>query len=151
MTLVTYKAGDARWAIAQLSSGKAGPCTGSGGPADKNKFGGAVAEPWKAVVGQRAQAPLSACAQAIAAAWTETAAKPCSAGGQRRGDHFLLHCSATFGKAWAKASVRPLVPAVAKVAGPCQFGSLPGRSTRDAVAVQSPSKSPQLSSRMFLV
>ena len=35
------------------------------------------------------------------------------------------------GKAWAKASVRPLVPAVAKVAGPCQFGSLPGRSTRD--------------------
>ena len=33
-----------------------------------------VAEQWKAVVGQRAQAPLSACAQAVAAAWTETAA-----------------------------------------------------------------------------
>ena len=33
------------------------------------------------------------------------------------------------------ASVRPLVPAVAKVAGPCQFGSLLGRSTLDAVAI----------------
>ena len=39
------------------------------------------------------------------------------------------------GNAWAKASVRPLVPAVAKVAVPCQFGSLPGRSKRDAVAI----------------
>ena len=39
------------------------------------------------------------------------------------------------GKAWAKASVRPLMPASAKVAGPCQFGSLLGRSTRDAAAI----------------
>ena len=44
------------------------PCIRSGGHADQNKFGGAVAEQWKAV------APLSACAQVIAAAWTETAA-----------------------------------------------------------------------------
>ena len=73
-TPVTQKAGDVQWAIAQLSNGKAGPCIRSGGPADKNKFGGAVAEQWKAVVGQRAQAPLSARAQVIAATWTETAA-----------------------------------------------------------------------------
>ena len=33
-TLVTYKAGDAQWATAQLSNGKAGPCIRSGGPAD---------------------------------------------------------------------------------------------------------------------
>ena len=79
-TLVTCKAGDAQWAVAKLASGKAGPCIRSGGPADQNKFGGAVAEQWKAVVGQRAQAPLSACAQAIAAAWTETCGhRPCSA------------------------------------------------------------------------
>ena len=39
------------------------------------------------------------------------------------------------GKAWSKASVRPLASAVAKVAGPCQLGSLPGRSTRDAVSI----------------
>ena len=39
------------------------------------------------------------------------------------------------GKAWAKASVRPLVPAVGKVTGPYQFGSLPGRNTRDAIAI----------------
>ena len=39
------------------------------------------------------------------------------------------------GKAWSKASVRPLASAVAKVAGPCHLGSLPGRSTRDAVAI----------------
>ena len=72
-TPVTYKAGDAQWAVAQLSYGKAGLCIRSGGPADQDKFGGAVAEQWKSVVGQRAQAPLSACAQAIAAAWAETA------------------------------------------------------------------------------
>ena len=47
---------------------------GSEGPADQNKFGGAVAEQWRAVVGQRAQAPLSACALVTATAWTETAA-----------------------------------------------------------------------------
>ena len=39
------------------------------------------------------------------------------------------------GKAWAKAPVRPHVPAVGKVTGPCQFGSLPGRSTRDAIDI----------------
>ena len=73
-TPVEYKAEDAQRAVAQLSNGKAGPCIWSGGPAEQNKFGGAVAEEWKALVGQRAQAPLSACAQAIATAWTETAA-----------------------------------------------------------------------------
>ena len=81
--LVTYKAEDAQWAVAQLSSGKAGPCIRSGGPADQDKFGGAVAEQWKTVVGQRAQAPLSACAQASAAATTEAtdsrSARSCSA------------------------------------------------------------------------
>ena len=102
------------------------------GPADQNKFGGAVAEQWKAVVGQRAQAPLSACAQAIAAAWTNTATtgrvpqddkdaeiaflpKP----GKDIGDAKNWRTIALLrhiGKAWAKASVRPLVPAVAKVA-----------------------------------
>ena len=46
-----------------------------------------------------------------------------------------LHCSAMLARLGPNASVRPLVPAVAKVAGPCQFGSLPGRSTRDAVAI----------------
>ena len=71
---VEYNAEDAQWAVAQLSSRKAGPCIPSGGPADQGKFGGAVAELWKAVVGQRAQAPFSACAQTTAAAWTETAA-----------------------------------------------------------------------------
>ena len=45
-TPVTCKAGDAQWAVAQLSNGKAGPCTRSGGPADQNKFGGAVEEQW---------------------------------------------------------------------------------------------------------
>ena len=40
----------------------------------KTSLEGRVAEQWKAVVGQRGQAPLSACAEAIAAAWTETAA-----------------------------------------------------------------------------
>ena len=50
-TPVTYKAGDAQWVVAELSHGKAGPCIRSGGPADLNKFGGAVAEQWKAVVG----------------------------------------------------------------------------------------------------
>ena len=35
----------------------------AGGPADKGRNGGAVAELWKAAVGQRAHAPLSACAQ----------------------------------------------------------------------------------------
>ena len=34
----------------------------------------AFAELWKAAVGQRAQAPPSACAQSIAGAWTVTAA-----------------------------------------------------------------------------
>ena len=67
-THVKYKVEDAQWAVAQLSSGKAGPCIRSGGPADQDKFGGAVAEQWNAVVGQRAQAPLPACAQAFAAA-----------------------------------------------------------------------------------
>ena len=42
------------------------------------------------MVGQRAQAPLSACAQVIAAAWTETEVTGrASARGQRRGDRFL--------------------------------------------------------------
>ena len=95
-------------------------------------------------------APLSACAQAIAAAWTETATTGCSARGQRRRDCFLTQTRKNIGdarnwrtiallshrgQAWAKASVRSLVPAVATVGGPCQFGSLPGRSTRDAVAI----------------
>ena len=150
-TLVTYKAGDAQWAVAQLSNGKAGPCIRSGGPADQNKFGGAVAEQWKAVVGRRAQAPLSACAQAIAAAWTETATtgrlpqedkdaeiaflpKPGKDIGDAKNWRTIALLS-HIGKAWAIASVRPLVPAVAKVAGPCQFGSLPGRSMRDAAGI----------------
>ena len=66
------------------------------------------------------------------------------------------------GKAWAKASVRTLVPAVGKATGPCKFGSLPGRSTRDATAIlrkrvreihqiEPPRKPPQLSpSHRFL-
>ena len=61
-TLVTYKAGDAQRAVAQLSNGTAGPCIQCGGPAEQNKTRRAVAEQWKAVVGHRAQAPLSACA-----------------------------------------------------------------------------------------
>ena len=36
-TPVKYKAEDAQWAVAQLSSGKAGPCIRSGGPVDRNK------------------------------------------------------------------------------------------------------------------
>ena len=43
-------------------------------PANRGRYGGAVAELWKAVVGQRAQASLSACAQSITGAWTVTAA-----------------------------------------------------------------------------
>ena len=70
--------------------------------------------------------------------------RPRSARGQRRGDCFLTQTRkkhrnwrtiallSHIGKAWAKASVHPLV---AEVAGPCQFGSLPRRSTRDAVAI----------------
>ena len=138
-----------QWAIAQLSCGKAGLCIR--GPTEQNKFGGAVAEQWKAVVGQRAQAPLSACAQAVAVAWTETAAtsrvpqedkdaeiaflpklgKDIGDARNWRTIALLSH----IGSAWTKASVRPLVPAVAKVASPRKFGSLPGRSTRDAIAI----------------
>ena len=142
-TLVTSKPGDAQWAVAQLSNGKAGPCIRSGGLADHSKFGGAVAEQCKAVVGQRAQA--------TAAAWTETAStgsipqqdkdadiaflpKPGKDTGDARTWRTIALLS-HIGKAWAKASIRPLVSAVAKVAGPCHFGSLPGRSTRDAVAI----------------
>ena len=88
----------------------------------------------KVVVGQRAQALLSACAQAIAAAWTKTAAtgrvpqedkdakvaflpKPGKDIGDAKNWRTIALLS-HIGNAWAKASVRPLVPAVAKVAGP---------------------------------
>ena len=103
------------------------------------------------MVGQRAQASLSACAQSIADAWTVTAAtdripqedkdaqiafspKP---GTKTLDMQTFREPSAllTLARASSKASVRPLVPAVAEVADPCQFGSLPGRSTRDAVAI----------------
>ena len=106
---------------------------------------------WKAVVGQRAQVPLSACAQVIVTAWTETAAtgrvlqedkdaemaffpKPGKDIGDAKNWRTIASLS-HIGKAWAKTSVRPPVPAVGKVTGPCQFGPLPGRSTRDAVAI----------------
>ena len=85
------------------------------------------------MVGQSAQAPLSACAQAIAAAWTETVAtgrvpqeddaeiafvpKPGKDVGDAKNWRTIALLS-HIGKAWAKASVRPLVPAVAKVASP---------------------------------
>ena len=134
-----------------MSNGKAGPCIRSGGLAGQGRYGGAVAGLWKAVVGQHAQASLLACAQSIADAWTETAAT----GRVPREDKdaeiafLLIQAKALemqknwrtialfshFGKAWSKAYVRTSVPAVAKVAGPCQCGPLPDRSTRDAVAI----------------
>ena len=103
------------------------------------------------MVGQHAQASLLACAQSIADAWTETAAT----GRVPREDKdaeiaFLLSQAKAlemqknwrtialfshFGKAWSEAYVRTSVPAVAKVAGPCQCGPLPDRSMRDAVAI----------------
>ena len=43
-TLVHHKADVAQWAVAQLSNGKAGPCTRCGGPADQGRYGGAVAK-----------------------------------------------------------------------------------------------------------
>ena len=76
-------------------NGKAGPCTRSGGPADQNKFGRAAVEQWKAVVGQRAQAPRSACAQTIAAAWTETATTGRVPQEDRRGGCFLTQTRKT--------------------------------------------------------
>ena len=125
-------------------------------PADQNKFGVAVAEQWQAVVGQRVQAPLWACAQVTAAAWTETAATGRLPQEDKAAEIAFLPQNR------AKASVRPLVPAVAKVAGPCQFGSLRERSTRDAKShsrkrvreihqLEPPSKPPQLSLRRVLV
>ena len=72
-THVQYKAENAHWAVAQMSNGKAGPCIRSWDLADQGRYGGAVAELWKAVVGQHAHS-LLACAQSITDAWTETAA-----------------------------------------------------------------------------
>ena len=112
----------------------------------------AVEKQWKAVVGQRAQAQ-STCARIIATAWTETAARGrvpqedkdaeiafLPKQGKDIGDvktWRTISLVSHIGKALAKASVRPLVPAVGKVTGPCNFGSLPGRSTGDAIAAAS--------------
>ena len=102
------------------------------------------------MVGQHAHS-LLAFAQSIADAWTETAATGRVPWEDKDSEiAFLLIQAKTlemqknwrtiallshFGKAWSEAYVRTSVPAVAKVAGPCQFGSLPDRSTRDAVAI----------------
>ena len=122
-----------------MSNGKAGPCIRCGGLADQGRYGGGVAGLWKAVVGQHAQASLLACARSIADAWTETAATV----RVPREDKDAGRCKKKWrtialfshGKAWSETYVRPSAPAVAKVAGPCQCGSLPDRSTRDAVAI----------------
>ena len=46
-----------------------------------------------------------------------------------------LRCSATLVRLGQKHQFVHFVPAVAKIAGPCQFGSLPGRSTRDTIVI----------------
>ena len=171
-TPVAHTAGDAQWAFAQLSNGKAGPCIWSGGPAFKNKFGGAVEEQWKAVVGQRSKAPLSACAQAIAAAWTETATtcrvpqedkdaeieflpKPGKDNGDAKNWRTVALLS-YIGKAWADAPVRTLVPAVGKVNRSmpvllthrkehARGSSHPEKRVREIHQLETPSKPPQLS------
>ena len=150
-TLVKHKTEDAQRAVAQLSSGKAGPCIRSGGQADQDKFGGAVAEQWKAVVGQRAQTPLSVCAQAIAAAWTEAAAtgrvpeedqdaeiaflpKP----GEDIGDAKnwrTIALRSLIDKAWAKTLVRPLVPAVFKGCRPMPIWLAPWKKHARCIAI----------------
>ena len=68
-TLVTYKAGDVQWAIAQLSMKKLVRALGVDALQIKTS-----SEERLQSSAQRAQAPQSACAQVIAAAWLETAA-----------------------------------------------------------------------------
>ena len=55
-TPVAYKAGDAQGDSCTIVKWKGCSVRSERRPADQNKFGGAVAEQWKAVVGKRAQA-----------------------------------------------------------------------------------------------
>ena len=136
-----------QWAVAQLSNGKAGPCIRSGSPADQGRYGRAVAEIQQAVVGQRAQAPQSACAQSIAEAWTVAAATGPS---NKKTKMQILPSYPNLAKTWEMPNIgEPLRCSVTlarlgprhpfvNLSGPCQFGSLlcgrnghPGKCVRE--------------------
>ena len=175
-TPVTHKAGDAQWAVAQLSNGKAGPCIRSGGLADQNKFGGAVAVQWKAVrCTACAGSTIGMCACHCCSMDRDCSHSPCSAGGQRHGDRFLTQfkkrhweCEELENHRIAQPHWQGLGTSIRSSTGASsckgcrpmpiwlapwrstRCSSLPGKRVREIHQLEPPSKPPQLSPRRVL-
>ena len=165
-TPVTYKAGDARWAVVQLSNGKTGPCIRSGGPADKNKFGGVVtveSSGWTAC----ASSTIGMCAGHCCSMDRDCSHRPCSARRQRRGDCFLTqtrkrHFAQPHWQGMGKSigsstcassckSCKPMPIWLAPWKKHARCNSHPGKRVREIPQLQPPSKSLRLSPRRVLV
>ena len=177
-SLLTYKAGDVQLGtIAQLSNGyllrRLVTCkAGAKCPADQKHgchLGGAVAEQWKEVVGQRAQAPVSECAQVIATAWKETAAtgrvvqedkdvefafltKPGKDIGRWEDLEKTITLLSHIGKAWANSISSSTCASSWNVYRPVPIWLAPWKKhVRDAISqLELASKPPQLSPRKVL-
>ena len=177
-TPVIYKAEDAQWGVAQLSSGKAGPCIRSGGPDDQDKCVGAVAEQWKTVDsvrrlqyrlvhrplqqhGQRLRLQAVFVPQEDEDAEIAFLPKP---GKRPWGCKKLENCPVArphwpgLGKsiststcASSRKGCRPMPVWLAPRKEHARCNIHPGKRVREIHQLESPSMSPQLSPRRFLV
>ena len=176
-TPVTYKTGDAQWAVAQLSNGKAVPCIRSGGPADQNKFGGAGCRAvesggWTACAGSTFGMCTDHCCsmdrerpQAVFRKRTKMLRllsfpnQEKTVGCQELENHRVAQPhrqgmgkrigSSTYASSCKSCRPMPVWLTPRKEHARCS--SHPGKRVRKIRQLESPSKSPQLSSRRFLV